>query len=52
MEVNVRIATDLDFDQVSVVFLDELAFHSELLPDRFQLVDRTMTEKWEKAKNR
>ncbi|MGB3713169.1 MAG: GNAT family N-acetyltransferase [Candidatus Promineifilaceae bacterium] len=46
MEISIREATESDFDHVSPVFLDELAFHSDLLPDRFQMVEETMTRKW------
>jgi ribosomal protein S18 acetylase RimI-like enzyme len=46
MEISIREAVEADYDFVSPVFLDELAFHSELLPDRFQMVEETMTRKW------
>lgn len=46
MEISIREAVDVDFDHVSAVFLDELTFHSELLPDRFQMVNQTMTRQW------
>ena len=46
MEISIREATESDFDRVSSVFLDELAYHSDLLPDRFQTVEETMTRKW------
>jgi ribosomal protein S18 acetylase RimI-like enzyme len=46
MELKIRIATESDFAHVSAVFLDELAFHAELLPERFVIVDETMTHQW------
>jgi ribosomal protein S18 acetylase RimI-like enzyme len=46
MEITIREAGESDFEHVSAVFLDELAFHAELLPNRFQLVDESMTEEW------
>jgi ribosomal protein S18 acetylase RimI-like enzyme len=46
MELNIRTATESDFEGVSAVFLDELSFHADLLPDRFIIVDQTMTRQW------
>jgi ribosomal protein S18 acetylase RimI-like enzyme len=46
MDVVVRKAREADFDQVSVIFADENAFHSQLLPERFQIADPIMTRDW------
>ncbi len=46
MDVVIRKALERDFDQVSIVFADENAFHSQLLPERFQITDPIMTPDW------
>ena len=46
MDVVIREVLETDFDQVSIVFADENAFHSQLLPERFQIADPIMTPDW------
>jgi ribosomal protein S18 acetylase RimI-like enzyme len=46
MDVVIRKALESDFDQVSIIFADENAFHSQLLPERFQIADPIMTPDW------
>lgn len=46
MDVLIRPATETDYDQVNLVFADELAHHVALLPDRFQLADPVMPRHW------
>ena len=46
MDVVIRKALETDFDQVSGIFADENAFHSQLLPGRFQIADPIMTRNW------
>ena len=46
MDVVIRKALERDFDQVSIIFADENAFHSQLLPERFQIADPIMTPDW------
>jgi ribosomal protein S18 acetylase RimI-like enzyme len=42
----IRPATRADFDQVGQIFTQELAFHTRLLPDMFNLADPIMTHEW------
>jgi hypothetical protein len=46
MDVVIRKVLETDFDQVSIIFADENAFHSQLLPERFQIADPIMTLDW------
>ena len=46
MDLVVRKVRETDFDQVSVIFADENAFHSQLLPDRFQIANPIMSRDW------
>ena len=46
MGVEIRQAAEADFDQVGRIFADELKFHINLLPDRFQIADPIMTKEW------
>ncbi len=46
MAVIIREANDSDFEQVGAIFLEELQFHADLLPDRFQVAEPMMTLAW------
>lgn len=46
MNIVVRTATENDFEGVGKVFIQELKFHTELLPELFQMVDPIMTPAW------
>ena len=46
MDIVIRKALETDFDQVGIIFADENAFHSRLLPDRFQIAEPIMTPDW------
>jgi len=50
MNLIIRLAKQSDFDQVGNVFTDELSFHSQLLPDRLQLIEPIMTLEWYQEK--
>jgi ribosomal protein S18 acetylase RimI-like enzyme len=46
MDTPIRQATQSDFDQVGAVFAEENQFHTDLLPDRFQIAKPIMTHEW------
>jgi ribosomal protein S18 acetylase RimI-like enzyme len=46
MNVEIRPATAVDYDNVNRIFTSELAHHVALLPDRFQMVEPVMSRQW------
>ena len=46
MGIDIRQATEADFNQVGQIFAGEIKFHAKLLPDRFQIADPIMTRDW------
>ena len=44
--MKIRPAAAGDFEQVGNIFLEELQFHADLLPDRFQVAEPIMTLAW------
>ena len=44
--MKIRAATEKDFEQVGNIFLEELQFHAELLPERFTVAEPIMTLAW------
>ncbi len=46
MIVTIREANGNDFEQVGAIFFEELQFHADLLPDRFQVAEPIMTQAW------
>lgn len=46
MEIRIRPAAEDDYDGINRVFADELAHHTALLPDRFQMTEPVMTRPW------
>ena len=44
--MKIRAATERDFEQVGNIFLEELQFHAELLPERFTVAEPIMTLAW------
>jgi adenine phosphoribosyltransferase len=46
LKPTIRQATKADFDPIGAVFAEENAFHTDLLPDRFQIAEPIMTHAW------
>ena len=46
MNTKIRPATGDDWEQVNLVFADELAHHVALLPNRFQMTEPVMPRQW------
>lgn len=46
MDIRIRPATEDDYEAINLVFTEELAHHSALLPERFQLTDPVMPRQW------
>ena len=44
--MNIREVNSFDFEQVGSIFFEELQFHADLLPDRFQVAEPIMTLAW------
>jgi diamine N-acetyltransferase len=49
MNINIRLATKTDFDQVGSIFVEENRFHAELVPEIIQVAEPIMTTKWFEA---
>lgn len=46
MNVEIRLATGSDFEQVGKIFAEENKFHAQLMPEIFQIADPIMTPEW------
>ena len=46
MKTEIRLATQTDFDQVGIIFMEENRYHAELVPEIIQVADPIMTQKW------
>jgi ribosomal protein S18 acetylase RimI-like enzyme len=46
MDIQIRPAISEDYAAVNLVFASELAYHVDLLPDRFQMVEPVMSRPW------
>jgi len=46
LNMEIRLATQADFEQVGVVFAEENQFHAELVPEIIQVAEPIMTHKW------
>lgn len=46
MTVTIREANGNDFEGVGAIFFEELQFHADLLPVRFQVAEPLMTQAW------
>jgi ribosomal protein S18 acetylase RimI-like enzyme len=46
MNLEIRLATESDFEQVGNIFAEENRYHAELMPEVFQVADPIMTSEW------
>ncbi|MCP4415030.1 MAG: GNAT family N-acetyltransferase [Chloroflexi bacterium] len=46
MNVEIRLVTRADFEQVGHIFAEENRFHAELVPEIIQIADPIMTQEW------
>lgn len=46
MNIEIRLATKADFEQVGIIFAEENQFHAELVPEIIQVADPIMTPIW------
>ena len=46
MNIEIRLATEADFDQVGNIFAEENQFHAQLVPEIIQVADPIMTHEW------
>ncbi len=46
MNIEIRLVTKADFEQVGLIFAEENRFHAELMPEIIQVANPIMTQKW------
>jgi ribosomal protein S18 acetylase RimI-like enzyme len=46
MNMEIRVVTEVDFEQVGIIFAEENRFDAELVPEIVQIADPIMTHEW------
>jgi len=46
MNIEIRLVTKADFEQVGIIFAEENQYHAELVPEIIQVADPIMTQEW------